>query len=258
MCIFQCFDLYNIHSLSEIQQFIWISKPILRQKSNIWWIIVSIISIWLCYGDFLWRIAAGEMHALQWRHNWRDSISNHQPHDCLLNPLFRRRLKKTSKLRVTGLFAGNSPVTGEFPTQMASNAENVSIWWRHHVCVFHGVMIWIHSPHYRPYMVGFRWVSVTKSQYIGASMLPLSLTGRTNSPIAGDLKRHYAHVTSLYFSLLSSEVNTIPVSLCTQLANDILIKDCPLRRDLVPLAAPSNPVAKSGYHRFEMLIRPFR
>ena len=28
---------------------------------------------------------------------------------------------------------GNSPGTGEFPAQMASNAENVSIWWRHHV-----------------------------------------------------------------------------------------------------------------------------
>ena len=41
--------------------------------------------------------------------------------------------KKTSKLRVTGLCAGNSPRTGEFPTQMASNAENFSIWWRHHV-----------------------------------------------------------------------------------------------------------------------------
>ena len=27
---------------------------------------------------------------------------------------------------------GNSPVTGEFPAQSASNAENVSIWWRHH------------------------------------------------------------------------------------------------------------------------------
>ena len=40
---------------------------------------------------------------------------------------------KTSKLRVTGLCAGNSPVTGEFPAQMSSNAENVSIWWRHHV-----------------------------------------------------------------------------------------------------------------------------
>ena len=41
----------------------------------------------------------------------------------LLNRLFRRRLKKTSKLRVTGL-AGSSPVAGEFPAQMASNAEN--------------------------------------------------------------------------------------------------------------------------------------
>ena len=30
-------------------------------------------------------------------------------------------------------FAGNSPEAGEFPAQMASNAENVSIWWRHHV-----------------------------------------------------------------------------------------------------------------------------
>ena len=33
----------------------------------------------------------------------------------------------------TDLREGNSPGTGEFPTQMASNAENVSIWWRHHV-----------------------------------------------------------------------------------------------------------------------------
>ena len=53
-------------------------------------------------------------------------------HDCLLNRLFRCRSKKTSKLRVTGLCAGNSPVTGKFPPQRASNAENVSIWWRHH------------------------------------------------------------------------------------------------------------------------------
>ena len=69
---------------------------------------------------------------LQWRHNGHDSVSNHQPYDCLLNRLFRRRSKKTSKLRVTGLCAGNSPGTGEFPAQMASSAENVSIWWRHH------------------------------------------------------------------------------------------------------------------------------
>ena len=53
--------------------------------------------------------------SLLWRHNQRDSVSNHQRFHCLLNRLFRRRSKKTPKLRVTGLCAGNSPVTGEFP-----------------------------------------------------------------------------------------------------------------------------------------------
>ena len=47
-------------------------------------------------------------------------------------PVFRRRSKKTSKLRVTGHCEGNSPVTGELTTQRASKAENISIWWRHH------------------------------------------------------------------------------------------------------------------------------
>ena len=63
----------------------------------------------------------------------RDGGTNHQPHDCLLNHLSRRRSNKTSKLRVTGLCAGNSPVTGEFPAQRAGNAENVFIWWRDNV-----------------------------------------------------------------------------------------------------------------------------
>ena len=44
--------------------------------------------------------------ALRWRHNGPDSVSNHQPYDCLLNRLFRRRSKKSWKLRVTGLCAG--------------------------------------------------------------------------------------------------------------------------------------------------------
>ena len=43
--------------------------------------------------------------------------------DYLLNHLFRCRLKKASKLRYTGLCEGNSPVTGEFPVQKASNTE---------------------------------------------------------------------------------------------------------------------------------------
>ena len=51
-----------------------------------------------------------EYYALQRRHNERDGVSNHQPHDCLLNRLFRRRSKKTPKPRVTGLCEGKSPV----------------------------------------------------------------------------------------------------------------------------------------------------
>ena len=56
-----------------------------------------------------------DMISLQWRHNERDGVSNQQPHDCLLNPSFWRRSKKTSKLRVTGLCMGNSPVTVNSP-----------------------------------------------------------------------------------------------------------------------------------------------
>ena len=71
--------------------------------------------------------------SLHWRQNGRDDVSNHQLLDRLLNRLFRCRSKKTSTLRVTGLCEGNSPVTGEFSAHKASNAENVSIWWRHHI-----------------------------------------------------------------------------------------------------------------------------
>ena len=67
---------------------------------------ITVTSLWAC-----WRLKS--------------------PGSRLFTCLFRRRSRKTSKLRVTGLCAGNSSVTGEFPAQMASNAENGSIWWRH-------------------------------------------------------------------------------------------------------------------------------
>ena len=104
----------------------------------------------------------GYFTPLQWRHNERD---------CLLNRLFRRRSKKTSKLRVTGLCAGNSPGTGEFPAQMASYAENVSIWWRHHAIIDTiGLMIWVNQrcwrEHGEAYMSGWK-VTVPESVTIG-------------------------------------------------------------------------------------------
>ena len=67
-----------------------------------------------------------------WRHNERDGISNHQHLGCLLNSLCRRRSKKTSKLRLTGLCDGNPPMTGGFPHKWPVTRKMVSIWWRHH------------------------------------------------------------------------------------------------------------------------------
>ena len=82
----------------------------------------------LCISDVLFKIpfaTAGKFtryvqskqRTIITRHNGHDSVSYHQTHDCLLN-----RSKK---------YQGNSPETGEFHAQMVSNAENVSIWWRH-------------------------------------------------------------------------------------------------------------------------------
>ena len=86
---------------------------------------------WVTF-TYIWSRTSTKQ-SLQWRHNHRDGVSNHQPHDCILNRLFRRRSNKkmkSSALRV--LCEGNSPVTGEFPTQRTRNAEKVSIWWRLH------------------------------------------------------------------------------------------------------------------------------
>ena len=94
------------------------------------WIYVRKGSMWYIRNVY-WECEPFRL-SLQWRHNGRDGVSYHRPRDCLPNRLFIRRSKKISKLPVTGLCAGNSPLTGKFPVQMASNAENVSIWWRHH------------------------------------------------------------------------------------------------------------------------------
>ena len=90
-----------------------------------WGILVSYVHLLMACCPIWYKAIT----SLQWRHNGPDGVSKHQPHACLLNRLFRRRSKKTSKPRVTGLCAGNSPVIGEISAQRASNVENVSIWW---------------------------------------------------------------------------------------------------------------------------------
>ena len=81
--------------------------------------------VWLwfgnnCFSHVLWDIFNYYSDVIM-------RTSNHRHPDCLLDCLFSRRSKKTSKLRVTGLCDGNSLVTGGFPSQRTSNMENVSI-----------------------------------------------------------------------------------------------------------------------------------
>ena len=81
----------------------FLSNPVIPLSETLFQMTIPLNQILVCH------------YSLQSRHNEHDGVSNHQPQDCLLNLLFRRRSKKASKLRVTGLWVGNSPVTSEFP-----------------------------------------------------------------------------------------------------------------------------------------------
>ena len=64
------------------------------------------------------------------------TMASHIPAPPLFAQLLAQaQIKENIKVHVTGLCAENSPVTGESPAQKASNMENVSIWWCHHVLV---------------------------------------------------------------------------------------------------------------------------
>ena len=156
----------------------------------------------ICSGQNYQCCCVWLIFTLRWRHNDHDGVSNHQPHDCLLNRSFRRRSKQTSKLRVTGLCAGNSPETGEFPAQMASYAENVSIWWRHHAW-------WIHQMKtFSALLVLCEGNLPVTGGYPSQRPMPRSFcvfmcawtNGWANNWDAGDLRRHRAHhgVTVMY------------------------------------------------------------
>ena len=117
---------------------VWITDNIFRESSYSYDILLLKCPLYRqCFAlaghSEWWSLRRIRFLSLQRRHNGRYGVSTNRHHECLLNRLFRHQPKKTSKLRVTGLCEGNSSVTGEFPAhiQRASNAENVSIWWRH-------------------------------------------------------------------------------------------------------------------------------
>ena len=93
---------YNIiKSKKAIKVLLCSTKPTQTDKSYIYhelyqknWLRIQMM--WYVKFTSLWcsRAWLKRQNSLQWRHNGRDSVSNHQPHDCLLNRLFRHRSKK--------------------------------------------------------------------------------------------------------------------------------------------------------------------
>ena len=84
-----------------------------RKTSGWWWWDSLLFSLpficWLVMREYIYVYIYIyiNIYTLLWRHNDHDGVWNHQPHGCLLNRLFRRRSKKTSKLHVIGLCVGN-------------------------------------------------------------------------------------------------------------------------------------------------------
>ena len=126
--------IFHSHNMVPVHSCMWCGEmlrstnhqglPIYR---NPWWItcLASYVEIYSTRRPFVYMYNDVCIFlSLQRRHNDHDGVSNHQSQDCLLNHLFRRRSKKTSKHRVIGLCSGNSPVTC---AQRASDAENGSI-----------------------------------------------------------------------------------------------------------------------------------
>ena len=123
----------------------------------------DVITIYWCW--FSHKPCQMRKSKIQWRHNERGGFPNYRLLGCLLNRLFRSRSRKISKLLVTGPGEGNSSMTGEFPAQRASNAERVSVGWRHHGCKseyhFQGYRMYI-SIDIMPYDV-YVWLTEIKS-----------------------------------------------------------------------------------------------
>ena len=99
-----------------------------------------------CVPDWMsnWATAS-----LEWRHDGCDGVSNLRRRDRLLYCLYRRRSKKTSKLRATGLCEGNPLVTWWFLLTKGQWRGNVSIWWRHHAphrnYIYARPVLWKHN-----------------------------------------------------------------------------------------------------------------
>ena len=106
----------------------------------LWRMLISEVGHFSCKNNHITHVNVIEFrHRCAWlwfnfssRTHYNDVIMSVPNYQLFTQPFIQVQIKETSKLCVTGLCWGNSAVTGEVPVQRASNAENASIWWRHH------------------------------------------------------------------------------------------------------------------------------
>ena len=154
---------------------------------------------------------------------------------------------KISKLCVTGRCERNSPVISEFPAQMASNAENVSIWWRHHVSLnsyslgemgLYFVESWpskwevlsrsnvcVHVAVKKPcnLVVEYMWISLVWWPHDTETLSVLAALWEESHNF-GDLKRHKAHIMSFSCKLDSSFAKTAEIDYATVFSIDFTVR----------------------------------
>ena len=94
-----------------------------------WWLVILIKYVFLPRCTLHFRLITDFSMTLLWCH--MGTMASQTTNLMIVYSTVQAQIKK-SKLGVTRLCEGNSPVTGESPSQMPSNAENVFIWWRHH------------------------------------------------------------------------------------------------------------------------------
>ena len=103
----------------------------------------SEVNFWKCH--MVWIVFKFAAITLWWHHNERDGVSNHRCLDCLLlKPFVQVQIKETPKLCVTGLCEGKHRSPVDSPPK--GNAENVSIWWRHHYLIMWKCFRYDHKP----------------------------------------------------------------------------------------------------------------
>ena len=119
---------YSVYCLSLTAKRFWIFT---------WWKICRIffspyiwyrtVTLQQVFGNLYQWLLCIDIYCLSGHRNMYIFVSNHRQLNCLPNRLFRRRSKKTSKLRATGLCKGKSPVTGEVPSQRTRNTSSIYI-----------------------------------------------------------------------------------------------------------------------------------